>query len=192
MTSVRSYAWIYSYRKKLNDVFFSKLAFWLTTICMKGKIEMGMVSILLPTIIACVEKLDEKDDIIMTCVDVPVHYVVTIMCHLCHCTHCMCDCTLRLRPTDHAPMTPAWSEPSHRRRGLTVLLSHWSLRRRQPPSLANSRQPSVGAKVRLCARRDLGNFSKMRIVKKEMISGPLCVSVPFVYSYVTLSVSEVD
>ena len=45
---------------------------------------MFMVSILLPTIIACVEKLDEKDDIIMACVDVPVHYVVTIMCHLCH------------------------------------------------------------------------------------------------------------
>ena len=89
-------------------------------------------------------------------------------------------------------VTPAWSEPSHRRRGLTILLSYWSLRCRQPPSLANSRQPSVGAKVRLCARRDLGNFSKMRIVKKEIISGPPCVSVPFVYSYVTLSVSEVD
>ena len=68
-----------------------------------------MVLILLLTIIACVEKLDEKDDIIMACVDVPVHYVVTIMCHLCHCTHCMCDCTLRLRPTDHAPLM--WLRP---------------------------------------------------------------------------------
>ena len=43
-----------------------------------------MFSILLLTIIACVEKLDEKDDIIMACVDVPVHYVVTIIGHRCH------------------------------------------------------------------------------------------------------------
>ena len=169
-------------------IFCSKLAFWLTTICMKGK--MFMVSILLLTIIACVEKLDEKDDIIMACVDVPVHYVVTIMCHLCHCTHCMCDCTLRLRPTDHAPMTPAWSEPSHCRRGLTILLSHWSLRCRQPPSLANSRQPSVGAKARLCARWDLGHFSKMRIVKKEIIPGPLSLCLFRLFTHMLLWVCQ--
>ena len=64
--------------KKLNDDFFvSKLAFWLTTICLKGKIEMFMVSILLPTIIACVEKLDEKDDIIMAC----VMFLFSLCCH---------------------------------------------------------------------------------------------------------------
>ena len=112
--------------------------------------------LLILTMIACVEKLDEKEDIITACVTIAVYSsLVTIITpgSLMVTGHCMCGSNLRLRRTDQAPMTPAWSEPSRGRHGLTIPASHWSSSCRQSTSLANSTQPIVEAhQARLCAR----------------------------------------
>ncbi len=63
--------------------------------------------LLILTMIACVEKLDEKEDIITACVTTAVYNsLVTIITpgSLMVTGHCMCGSNLRLRRTDQAPM----------------------------------------------------------------------------------------
>ena len=101
--------------------------------------------------------------------------------------HCMCDCTLRLRRTDHAPMM--WLRPGQSQATAAAawqsspLIGHSDAANRPHWPMADS--PVLEQALREMRLRTL---FKDEDCKKEIISGPLCVSAPFVYSYVTLSV----
>ena len=117
------------------------------------------------TMMACVEKLDEKEDIMLV-----TSHLSPSLPRVTSCGHCMCGSNLRLWRTDQAPVTPTWSEPSRCRHGLTILASHWSARCRQPPLLA-----SVEASQALREMRLKTLFQDDDCVKRNNLKTLLCL-----------------